>query len=62
MDKSRQTYANDTFNNTLSSKQTPFRAHLTASKKKKAHALVPKIAVKSKRIDKADSYAAIKKK
>ena len=49
--------ADSTLNNTLSGKQTRFRGAVASSRKKKAHALVPKISVKSKTIGKGEAYA-----
>ena len=49
-------------NNTLSTKQTPFRAEISKSHKKKAQKLVPKISEKSKTIQKSKDYDARKKK
>ena len=43
--------------NTLSSKQTPFRSSIHSNRKKKAHKLVPKIAEKSKTIKRALDYS-----
>ena len=47
---------NDTLNNTLSSKQTPFRASIVKTRKKKAHKLVPKLKDMSKTISKGEAY------
>ena len=47
----------DTLNNTLSGKQNRFRATVASSRKKKAHALVPRISEKSKTIAKGEAYA-----
>ena len=48
---------NSTHNDLLNiSKQTPFRSGIAASRKKKAHALVAKIADKSKKINRAMEY------
>ena len=54
---------NDTLNNTLSGKQNPFRAAITAKKKKKAHQLLMKASEKSKKKTKGVDYnAKLKKK
>ena len=48
---------NDSLNNTLSGKQNRFRSTVASSRKKKAHALVPRISVKSKTIAKGEAYS-----
>ena len=50
--------SNTSLNNfSLMSKQTPFRASIVNSKKKKAQKLVPKLNEKSKTIKKGEDYS-----
>ena len=53
---------NDTLNNTLSSKHTPYKPGLVQKRKKKANALVLKVSERSKLISKGCGYAEKLKK